>query len=104
MAIYQKQMIREVVREWMHGEMRSISEETIFAGWECGLEFRLWRAVQALPRHHEYYGTTIPAARIERLYGVAQWLDEWAMWTDSDGVIAVSLEQWKVEFAKASQP
>jgi len=57
------QFIREVVRQWMQNEMSNISEETIFAGWECGLEFRLWRAVQALPKPHEYCGTVIDAGR-----------------------------------------
>lgn len=91
--------IREVVRQWMAGEMSNISEETIFAGWESGLEFRLWRAVQNLPADHEYCGTTIHAERIARLRDVAEWLGEWMVWQDDDGITPVPLDLWKSELS-----
>jgi len=91
--------IREVVRQWMANEMSDISEETIFSGWESGLEFRLWRAVQALPEPHEYCGTVIDAERIERLRDVSEWLGEWMVWRDPDGVTPVPLDVWKSELS-----
>lgn len=89
---------REVLRDWMAREMSDISEETVCAGWEGGLEFRLWRAVTELPADHCYCGTTIPACRIDRLRQVAEYLGEWIVWDEFTGPKPIAFEKWMTVF------
>lgn len=89
-------VVREVMRDWLCREMSDISEETICAGWESGLEYRLWQAVESLPEPHKYGISEIEPKRIQRLRDVAEWLGEWVVWRDGETFIPLS--EWKSEY------
>lgn len=98
-------MIR-VIRMWMINDVSQIHNDYINEHGisdSDGTEFLLWDAVLNLPQDYMFGKKTIPAWRIQRLKEVAEMLDEWVVYSDTDVWNVTPLEVWKTKFAEFLQ-
>ena len=94
-------MIR-IIRMWMINDVDQIHKDYINEHGisdSDGTEFLLWDAVLNLPQDYRIGKETIPAWRIQRLKEVAEMLDEWVVYSDTDVWDVEPLEVWKTKFA-----
>ena len=99
-------LVIRIIRMWMINDVSQIHNDYINEHGisdSDGTEFLLWDAVLSLPQDYMFGKKTIPAWRIQRLKEVAEMLDEWVVYSDTDVWDVTPLEVWKTKFAEFLQ-
>lgn len=93
-------LARDTLRLWLLLEMSEISEDATCSSWECGNEFRIWKAARDTTKPYEYFNAVVSTEQLERIRDIAFLIGEWLMWKEPDGIVPISIEDWIVEFDK----
>ncbi|HKQ92323.1 MAG TPA: hypothetical protein VJZ77_16820 [Blastocatellia bacterium] len=92
--------IRRSLRKRLLSLMEEVSEDHYCAGWLNGLEYRLWQAALQYPQPYKFGVEAIEEKKVEELKGLAEELQEWAVWDDQAGEEKlIPLKDWKRIFA-----
>lgn len=74
--------------------LMSISEDSWYAGWMDGLEFRLWQMVQD-PEDNCYGMATVSKEDIQTLKEISDEINGWIAWGEKEGQkVFVSMDEW----------
>lgn len=86
--------------------MSEISEELFYEGWDFGLEYTLWKAVEtegeSFGSHYDYFDR----AELKELRALSDLLGGWVIWNEDGPVcrLFVPLAEWKAMYSRKEEP